>query len=44
MKRSSLALLFAGVAVGAACIGTAVICATVRKAKKKKTAVKADAN
>lgn len=44
MKRGSVALLLAGIAVGAACVGTVVICATVRKQKKKKAAMNAGSN
>ncbi len=38
MKREKLALLLAGVAVGAAAVGTIAICVAIRNSKKKKAA------
>lgn len=36
MKNEKLALLLAGVAVGAAAVGTIAICVAVKNAKKRK--------
>ncbi len=38
MKNEKLALLLAGVAVGAAAVGTIAICVAIKNAKKKKAA------
>ena len=40
MKNEKLALLLAGVAVGAAAVGTIAICVAVKNAKKKRKLLK----